>query len=204
MFFCFNYYFISFFSHVICFIVFLFFFSLIAELIFFFHHTNKYPLNNLTEYRISPSLNPFFYDENMKNYTIAFKENEGTWVSQNAKNPQVFDLKGYLFPEKYIEAFYVRHFQFREVNVRKIPLLYFVVGKIKIQTKNQFTNLSLIFQQGNKSRIKILVKDNVLKSDWIIRKINQSKFWVEVLFPHGTQFLLTFREMSEEWYREIK
>ena len=169
----------------------------------FFWHTLHYPKNNSIEYSHPLISSLAVKNSSTNDREISFYEENGSWFSRGIESSIVFDMKGYLFPRKYVQAYFVRQFQFFEVNKRKMPLIIFIDGRVNLKTANGKKEISLLFyKSGRVTRIP-LIKNNKVNSDFIVRAINASPFWYSFL-PYGNRHTFSYRHLDETIYSRCK
>ena len=103
----FNYYFSLF--------LFLYIISLLIGSILFYIKTNKYPLNDISDYS---NLDFKKITANFIKNEITFVYEKGVWRCLNDENI-LLDLRGYLFQKSYLISYVIRNFRYKRISKRK-------------------------------------------------------------------------------------
>ena len=167
-----------------------------------FAHYNLFPLNNSKQYEFNLFADLTGITENGV-LTLEFYEAEkGVW---KCTHPDlVFDLRGCLSARLFIKAYFVRQYNYREVNKRSLRT-HRVCGSLRLSwLKNKkYADVKLVFNdnQHNKT-ILFVVKGSKTLSGIRTYFINTAFARSEILTTDGGGLALR-RKMNEKKYREL-
>lgn len=173
----------------------LIFFSMISYLISiigFYRNTNKYPLNDLSEYYINKFKRLLIKKEDC--YIIQFSKIDGIWICKNDSELIRLDLRGYLFQKKYLISFVIRNLRYSLIS-NKLPFKYLFKNKFFIGKK---INVKLEMVDRNKKNDKMIVKNGISKYGFIAKNITFSPFYLFSFSNRSYQSIKKFISYIDE------
>lgn len=164
----------------------------------FYRTTNKYPLNNLSEYHIE-NFEDLFVKENDV-YVIKFIKENRVWVCANEAKKVKLNLGTYLFQKSYIISYVIRNVRFPLVSGIR-PLKSFLENKFLIRER---IDLKLVLINGKKKYEKLIIKKGISEYGYLAREITYSPFYLKGLTHNSLRILLkTTIEIDEEKYKNF-
>ena len=123
-----------------------------------FHvHTERYPLNNYSEYEFNPFADKL--TEIDKSFIIEIEKKLNIYEVKLKEKTLIFDMKGCIFPLTIINAYLIRQFIMKYIN--KYKLITYTMGKnINISKLfSNYMNIQIIFKNKNKIKKYFLIKN---------------------------------------------
>lgn len=166
--------------------------SFLIGYIAFCRTTNKYPLNDISEYHTNKFKKLLVKNDGL--YVIKFFKKDGFWISENNSEIIKLNLGKYLFQKSYIISYVVRNIRYPLIS-DKLPLKYLFTNKYFI--KKSF-NVKLELIDGNKKIERIIVKDGVSKYGFIAKQITFSPFYQSSFSNRSYQSIRNFKTYIDE------
>lgn len=172
----------------------------IIAYISFSRFTNKYPRNISTEYSFNPQSSQLGHKGN-GNYVIEMKEIEkGIWITADDQEKLKFDMRGYIFPKRYICTYFIRNLHYAVINKNKYPLIK-LFKSMKLSPYSKYQNVEICFSYRGQIYKRKIVEDNKTKTSWLMRLILRSKFYKDFVFGLSVgEIRKSYTNMSEERY----
>ena len=170
-------------------------FSMISFLlgyIVFHKHTNKYPLNCITEYYTRDFKK--LLSKNANCFEIRFVKKDNNWVCENNSLLVKLDLNGYAFEKSYLISYVVRNIRYPLIS-NKQSFKYLFANRFYI--KNNM-NVKLIIVNENKITEKMIVKNGVSKYGFIAKHISFAPFYLSGLSNRTYQSIRNFKSYIDE------
>lgn len=136
-----------------------------------FHvHTERYPLNNYSEYEFNPFADKL--TEIDKSFIIEIEKKLNIYEVKLKEKTLIFDMKGCIFPLTIINAYLIRQFIMKYIN--KYKLITYTMGKnINISKLfSNYMNIQIIFKNKNKIKKYFLIKNGKTKMNSLMKSIN--------------------------------
>ena len=136
-----------------------------------FHvHTERYPLNNYSEYEFNPFADKL--TEIDKSFIIEIEKKLNIYKVKLKEKTLIFDIKGCIFPWTIINAYLIRQFIMKYIN--KYKLITYTMGKnINISKLfSNYMNIQIIFKNKNKIKKYFLIKNGKTKMNSLMKSIN--------------------------------
>lgn len=145
-------------------------FALFFNIKAFHVHTERYPLNNYSEYKFNPLADVL--TEMDKNFIIEIERKLNIYEVKLKEKTLIFDMKGCIFPLTIIKAYLGRQFIIEYIN--KYKLVSDSMGKNINVSKlfNNYMNIQIIFKNKNKIKKYFLIKDGKTKMNCLMKSIN--------------------------------
>lgn len=126
----------------------------LAYIFKYLNHIQKYPLNELREYRFRVLQDEFaLYNEKDNCYYINVYNCNGIYKATDCKKQMIFDMGKCIFPKSYLRAYFVRNIHFLILRKRKLSLRY-LSKRLKVWDKFKYKNLKIVFiKRKQKKRI---------------------------------------------------
>ena len=155
----------------ILFLLLSFIISYLVGILLFYKTTNKYPLNDVSEYHVSN-----FKKMLIKNgdfFEIQFFKKDGFWLCVNNSQLIKLNLGKYLFQKSYLISFVVRNLRYPLIS-KKLPLKYLFVNKFFIK---EDLKVKLILINGDKRVEKFIIINGMSRYGLIAKHITFSPFY---------------------------
>ena len=177
-------------------------FSIINAIAIFYKITNKYPLNDISNYFVN---NVNLLCENNKvdknNKTITFTKTDGVWHCSKGNYSIKLNLKGYLFEKSYLISYVVRNLRY-PIITNKQPLKYLFKQKYFIKEN---LNVNLILIDGEKTSVVQIVKNGVSQYKRLAKLVTEAPFHYSLLFARTGKELDNFTTIiNEKTYKNYK
>lgn len=140
--------------------------------VIFYKITNKYPLNNISEYYTKKFKKLLIKTEGI--YVIRFIKKNGLWVCENNSQIIKLNLGKYLFQKSFLISYVVRNLRYPLIS-NKLPLKCLFANKYFIK-KPLHVKLELL--DGDKKSEKIIVNNGVSRYGFIAKRITFSPFYL--------------------------
>ena len=109
----------------ICFSGFLDFPLIILNVISYQNYVQRYPLNDLNEYKIDLKKDDFTkYDELRDIYYIVLENDKGFYKTIDCEKKLIFDMTRFFMPKTYLRSYFIRNIHFKIINKDHLPLSY--------------------------------------------------------------------------------
>ena len=148
----------------------------------FISHTKKYPLNDYKEYEFKSFID-LVDDIGDGQYAIVIEKKGNTYFTISGTKQLKFEMKGCLFPENYIRAYFIRNIHFNLFNKQKRAIIR-IGSSFKVSDKFKFSNLVIKFND-KKERTFWLVKKSKTKVYPLFTEIIGIPFWYYGIGPRG-------------------
>ena len=173
--------------------------SALLGMVFFYKSTNKYPLNNVSEYFVKEFRKLFKSEDGF--YSITFIKKDGFWICEHKDGHIKLNLGKYFFQKSYIISFVIRNLRYPFIN-EKLPLEYLFWNVCLFEEP---FNLKLILINKNKKFEKLIVKNGVSKYGFIGTRITFSPFYLASITTKSHISLLEFiPQIDEIKYSQLK
>lgn len=165
----------------------------------FYFITNRYPRNDTKEYFCNFKTAKFISDEmGCYRFVLEKAEEKGVWIMRNGEVFLRFDMRGYMFPKAYICTFFIRNIHYITLNA--LHLRFFrLFFPIKLDDKNKYKDVKLIFRYGKKETTCCIVKNGKSKISFLRYAILSSPY--QSLYD-GLIFKRVNGEMNDEYYKK--
>ena len=160
--------------------------------VIFYKITNKYPLNNISEYYTNKFKNLLIKTEGI--YVIRFIKKNGLWVCENNSQIIKLNLGKYLFQKAFLISYVVRNLRYPLVS-NKLPLKCLFANKHFIK-KQLHVKLELL--DGDKKSEKIIVNNGVSRYGFIAKQITFSPFYLSALSNRHYNVTRNFKTYVDE------
>ena len=164
---------------------------LVGEIIFY-KHTNKYPLNDISEYYTKSFKKLLIKKDNC--FEIQFVKKNNIWVCENDSLLIKLNLNGYAFEKSYLISYVIRNLRYPLIS-RKRPFKCLFTNKFFIKKK---LNIKLRIIDGDKVTEKIIVKNGVSKYGFIAKQITFSPFYLSALSNRHLQYIYKLKSYIDE------
>ena len=191
-------------------------FGFVPGLIFFFplqilyntieylNHIQKYPLNDLNEYKFNVYQNEFAtFDENTQCYYIQIKYNKGIYETYGCDKKMIFDMRYCVFPKNYVRAYFVRNIHFIIIRTKRLSVRY-LSKSLRVSKKFKYQNLKIVFTKKNKRKEYWIVKKGKTKLNVIVADICGNIYARQVLMNRHTHCYDKYIPVSEKHYANNK
>lgn len=159
--------------------------------IMFYKITNKYPLNDLSEYYFKDFKKLLIKSDNY--YLIRFIKKDGVWYCKNNSFLLKLDLKGYLFQKSYLISFVIRNLRYPIIS-NNLPFKYLFSNNCFI--KDGF-NVKIEIIQRKKVE-KMIVKNGISRYGFVARKITFSPFYLSSISNRNYHSILRTKSYIDE------
>lgn len=164
--------------------------------ILFYKKTNKFPLNDISEYNATNFKK--FIVKNDNCLIIYFVRKDGLWICENDKQQIKLDLSGYFFQKAYLISFVVRNIRYPLIS-DKLPLKYLFKNSFPIK---KGINIKLVMIDGVKKDDIMVVKNGISKYGFVAKTITMAPFYLSTFSNrhyHSIRNMKTY--MDEERYK---
>lgn len=185
-------------------VIFCWIFIVCVDLLFnikaFHIHTERYPLNNYSDYKFDPFKDLLQESEN--DFIIEIEKENNFYKAKLKEKTLTFDMKGCLFSLTIIKAYFVRQYMMKYIN--RFKLVQDTMGKnINIyKVFKRCKNIILIYKDKNKIKNYYLVKNYKTKMNTLMKSINGYGNVTWYITYHKMEKYYTY--MSEKQYVSIK
>ena len=161
--------------------------------------TNRYPRNDTNEYFCDFKTAKFIGDETGSyRFVLENGEEKGVWIMRNGEISMRFDMRGYMFPKAYICTFFIRNIHYITLNA--LHLRFFrLFFPIKLDYKNIYKDVKLIFRCGRKETVCRVVKNGKSKISFLRYAILSSPY--QSLYD-SLIFKRVDGKMNDEYYKK--
>ena len=141
----------------------------------FYIHTERFPLNDYSEYKFSPYIDLLNKDE--EGYIIYLERKSNIYEARLKSKTLIFDMKGCLFPISVITAYLGRQYIMRYVNRYKLPMdaMGSNVNISKIMKK--IKNNKIIYKNKDKIKKYYLIKKGRTRMTSFMKSINGHRYF---------------------------
>ena len=160
--------------------------------VIFYKITNKYPLNNISEYYTKKFKKLLIKTEGI--YVIRFIKKNGLWVCENNSQIIKLNLGKYLFQKSFLISYVVRNLRYPLIS-NKLPLKCLFANKYFIK-KQLHVKLELI--DGDKKSEKIIVNNGVSRYGFIAKLITFSPFYLSAFSNRHYNVTRNFKTYVDE------
>ena len=168
--------------------------AILTLFIVFSQLTNLFPLNTLSDDTYKNIKSQYLKDKNVVLHI--FEREVGKWyVDENF----YFNMKGYIFPKKYICSYFIRNIHYPIINKNKFKLAKLFRS---LETED-YENFYIYFHSFNKVKKCIIVKNSKTKLIPLNDLIILSRFYLDVLNLHNKE-IMSYVPIGEDVYNSLK
>jgi len=169
----------------------------------FGNYTQYYPLNSLQEYKISIK-----YENDIISYgdfdagvlTIEIIREGDMWLlSKNEKKLKI-DLTGYPYQKQWVLGFFIRQFNFVEINKRKLPFKK-VHKSLTLSWLYKINDVIIILREGKQFTKHQIVKNKKINRSLKEKFVLNSYFVLQRGFSFGKTMDEKYHQVSEDFFR---
>lgn len=175
--------------------------SFIISVQSFCSYTCYFPLNEIKDYEIDFRLENIG-EINDGKFVIKIEQIEkGVFQTVNGKNRLTFNLKGYLFAKSYLRSYFVRNFNYKQVNMQRLKIKR-IMDNLKLSYLKHYSQVELVID----NKIYIIVKKNKTTHTALSAIITYSPFCLILIPPYifRNRRLEKIEKFSEKHYNDYK
>lgn len=166
--------------------------SYLVGYIVFHKYTNKYPLNDISEYYTNDFKRLLVKKDSC--LEIQFVKRDNAWFCENGSLSVKLDLSGYAYQKSYLISYVIRNLRYRLISTKR-PLKYLFADKFFIKPA---LNVKLQMLDGDKKYEKMIVINGVSKYGFLARRITFSPFYLSGLSNRTYQGIRNFKTYIDE------